>query len=87
MCSGVYQIMTKLGQVRPSLMHTGMSNDLNRRLQEHGRDFTDSIASLIHQAAYRGMDTRFRYALADNTREARAQELFLLDQRSFLGMR
>jgi hypothetical protein len=80
---GVYQIMTTPGLGRPSMVYTGMSNDLSRWLQEHGRGGGDNIASLMNQAAYRGMNTRFRYAPADNIFEARGQELFLLDQQSF----
>jgi len=75
--------MTTLGPGRPFLTYTGMSSDLNRRLQEHGRGGWDNIASFMNQAANRGMNTRFRYAQADNIFEARAQELFLLNQGIF----
>lgn len=43
----------------------------------------DNIALQMNQAANRGMDVRVRYAQADNLYEARAQELFLLNQRNF----
>lgn len=75
--------MATSGQGRPSMMYTGMSNDLHRRMQEHGRGGTDNIADLMNQAANRGINTRFRYSLADNIYEARAQELFLLGQQNF----
>jgi predicted GIY-YIG superfamily endonuclease len=75
--------MSTRGQGRPSLMYTGMSNDLGRRLQEHGRGGEDNIAHLMNQATHRGIDTRFRYAFANNSREARAQELYLFNQRNY----
>ncbi len=37
----------------------------------------------MNQANNRGIDTRARYAFANNELEARAQELALLDQRNF----
>jgi hypothetical protein len=80
---GVYQIMTTPGYGRPSTMYTGMTNNLGRRLQEHGRGGFDNIAHPMNQAGYRGMDTRYRYAYADNPFEARAQELYLLNQHNF----
>ena len=64
-------------------MYTGMTNNLGRRLQEHGRGGFDNIAHPMNQAGYRGMDTRYRYAYADNPFEARAQELYLLNQHNF----
>ena len=57
--------------------------DVNRRLNEHARGALDNIATHMHQAAYRGMDVRGRWASADDALEARAEELFLLDQRNF----
>ncbi|UJR16739.1 hypothetical protein I4U23_003639 [Adineta vaga] len=80
---GVYQLMTMAGMGRPTTQYTGMSLDLHRRLNEHGRGGSDNIALQMHQAANRGMDVRARFAPADNIFEARAQELFLLDQRNF----
>ncbi len=62
---------------------SGMSMNVSRRLDEHGRRELDNIATQMNQAAYRGMDVRARYAPADSALEARAQELFLLDQRNF----
>ncbi len=75
--------MTMGGMGRPAVQYSGMSNDVHRRLDEHGRGGLDNIALQMHQAANRGMDVRARYASADNPLEARAQELFLLDQRNF----
>lgn len=82
-CIGVYQLMTMPGVGRPTVQYTGMSNDLNRRLDEHGRGGWDNLASQMHQAANRGMDVRARFAPADSIFEARAQELLLLGQRDF----
>jgi chemotaxis regulatin CheY-phosphate phosphatase CheZ len=62
---------------------SGISIDVSRRLDEHGRGGLDNIATQMNQAANRGMDVRARYAPADNALEARAQELFLLDQRNY----
>jgi hypothetical protein len=75
--------MTTNGMDRPTTQYSGMSSDISRRLDEHGRGGLDNIATQMHQAAYRGMDVRGRFASADNPLEARAQELFLLGQRNF----
>jgi len=75
--------MTTSGVGRPETQYSGMSMNVNRRLDEHGRGGLDNIAEQMNQAAYRGMDVRARYAPADSALEARAQELFLLDQRNF----
>ncbi|CAF3551591.1 unnamed protein product [Rotaria sp. Silwood1] len=80
---GVYQLMATYGVGRPTTQYSGMSLDVNRRLDEHGRGGLDNIATQMNQASYRGMDVRARYASADSPFEARAQELFLLDQRNF----
>ena len=75
--------MTSSGSGRPTAQYAGMSRDISRRLDEHGRGGPDNIARQINQAADRGMDVRVRYASADNPLEARAQELHLLDQRDY----
>ena len=80
---GVYQLMTSPGVGRPTIQYSGMSRDVNRRLDEHGRCGLDNIALQMNQAANRGMDVRVRYAPADSLLEARAQELFLLHQRNY----
>ncbi|CAF3496364.1 unnamed protein product [Adineta steineri] len=80
---GVYQLMTMPGMGRPTTQYSGMSNDLSRRLDEHGRGGWDNLASPMHQAAIRGMDVRARFAPADGALEARAQELLLLGQREY----
>jgi hypothetical protein len=54
-------------------VYTGISNGL-------GRGGWDNTESLINQAVYRGMNTRFRYVPTDSSLEARAQELYLLLQ-------
>ncbi|CAF3209923.1 unnamed protein product [Rotaria sp. Silwood2] len=80
---GVYQLMTTNGAGRPTTQYVGMSNDVSRRLDEHGRRENDNIMIQMNQAANRGMDVRACYAPADNTLEARAQELYLLGQRDY----
>ena len=75
--------MTTNGMGRPTTQYSGMSINVNRRLDEHGRGGLDNIATQMHQAANRGMDVRGRFAPADDAFEARAQELYLLDQRNF----
>lgn len=75
--------MTTNGIGRPSVQYSGMSGDLNRRLGQHGYGGSDNLSWHMHQANYRGMDTRVRYAEADSQLEARAQELYLLQQREF----
>ncbi|CAF0796889.1 unnamed protein product [Adineta ricciae] len=80
---GVYQMMTTSGVGRPTIQYAGMSMDVHRRLNEHGRGGMDNIAVQMQQAANRGMDLRARFAPADSAFEARAQELFLLNQRDY----
>jgi predicted GIY-YIG superfamily endonuclease len=75
--------LTATGAGRPTSRYTGMSNDVYRRVDEHGRGEPDNISSFMHQAHIRGIDTRVRYAEADSRMEARAQELFLLSQRNY----
>ena len=75
--------MTTEGVGRPAAQYAGMSNDLSRRLDEHGRRGTDNIAMQMDQASSRGMDVRARFAPADSALEARAQELYLLGQRDY----
>ncbi|CAF1474511.1 unnamed protein product [Rotaria sordida] len=90
--SGVYQIMTSsvcftlkvyFYIIVSEQFNSGMSVNVNRRLDEHGRCTSDNIVTQMNQAGYRGMDVRARYAAADSRLEARAQELFLLGQRNF----
>ena len=81
--AGVYQLSTSNGYGRPTTQYTGMSNDLERRVNEHARASSDNLQLQMNQAANRGMDVRMRFAPADNPFEARAQELFLLGQRNF----
>lgn len=81
--SGVYQLSTSDGYGRPTTQYTGMSNDLSRRIDEHARGGFDNLATQMNQAANRGMDVRVRYAPAATPYEARAQEMFLFDQRNF----
>jgi len=80
---GVYQIMTSDGAGRPTTQYSGMSNNVNRRLNEHGYGGSDNLTWQMHQANYRGTDVRVRYAEADSALEARAQELYLLGQRDY----
>jgi hypothetical protein len=76
-------MMTTDGVGRPTAQYSGMSEDLNRRLNQHGYGGSDNISWPMHQANYRGMDVRVRYAEAGNGLEARAQELYLLGQRNY----
>ncbi len=53
-----------------------MSDDL-------GRGGWDDTESLINQAVYRGMYTRFLYGPTDSSRIAKTQKLYLLSQRNY----
>ncbi len=75
--------MTVPDSGRPTIRYTGLSNNINGRIDDHGRGGWDNIASFMSQAQDRGIDTRIRYAPASSPMEARAQELSLLEQRNF----
>ncbi len=53
-----------------------MSDDL-------GRGGWNNTESLINQAVYRGMYTRFPYGPTDSSRKAKTQKLYLLSQRNY----
>ena len=80
---GVYQLMASNGVGRPATQYSGMSINVSRRVNEHDRGGLDNIALQMNQAANRGMDVRVRYAQANSPFEARAQELYLLNQRDY----
>ncbi len=75
--------MTVPDSGRPTHRYTGMSNDMHRRINEHGRGGLDNISPFMSQAQNRGIDTRVRYAPASSPLEAKAQELSLLENRNY----
>lgn len=79
---GVYEISTRQPGVvgRPNVQYAGMDSHLGRRGNDHGRGGSDNIADLVARAANQGLNTQIRYAQANSVAEARAQELYLLDQ-------
>lgn len=77
---GVYLISTTNGGPgRPEQQYVGKDAHLGSRVNDHGRGGGDNIADLMQRAGNQGKTVMVQMSNATSRDEARAQEIYLLD--------